>query len=113
MSSTLLKSGDVVTVSYSYLAQGKPIEARITKLRSELTWSEVSGEKSKDAPHLAIPPSRQPFGHWSTNTQNIREFFGNLAAKLGFDPLVSKNWYSVNTETVRAEKVSLRVHFEQ
>lgn len=36
---------------------------------------------------------------------NQRAFFDDFAAKQGFDPLISHNWYSVSTVEIKLEKV--------
>lgn len=54
---------------------------------------------------LASNLIRVPFGHWTKDSDNIRNFFNNLAEKLDFDPLVASNWYNVDTNAIRSELV--------
>jgi hypothetical protein len=58
---------------------------------------------------VVVPASKVPFGHWSSNMDNIRAFFDKLAEKLQFDPLVAHNWYNITTHTVLNEKVSREI----
>eukprot|EP00026_Physarum_polycephalum_P002997 Phypoly_transcript_03006.p1 GENE.Phypoly_transcript_03006~~Phypoly_transcript_03006.p1 ORF type:complete len:734 (+),score=100.03 Phypoly_transcript_03006:377-2578(+) len=42
-------------------------------------------------------------GYWKSR-QNRKDFFDSYAKKLGFDPLIASNWYSVSHDDIAAEK---------
>ena len=46
-------------------------------------------------------------GKYWDKKEHRKLFFDDLARTKGFDPLVAENWYSIDKETVLAEKVRL------
>jgi len=39
------------------------------------------------------------------DVRNRRQFFINVARKIGFDPFVAKNWYGIDDATISLHKV--------
>ena len=48
--------------------------------------------------------------NWSV-AENRRDIFLAFAAEVGFEPLVSSNWYSIDEDKILAYKVTLFFHF--
>jgi hypothetical protein len=126
--------GDVVTFEYVQAREGKPIDAKITKIRPELTWDDLVGYFHTQSPleqsgNLISPKfskliicvleiTSQAFnltpnksmGYWTKNEgEKIKQLLSTIARKNNRDPLRAEDWYTLTKEFVLAEAV--KFHF--
>ena len=137
-----LKKGDVVTFTYDdYSRRDTPFNARIYRVRDDLSWEEVVQRYLRDTPHaqalpltgtllLSLPPfycllifflgrshaaldfKQQKHSYWTANhSKNARSFFENFARRRNMDPLIPENWYSVSWKTIQNIKVEILIYF--
>lgn len=63
--------------------------------------------------YRAVEFAAKPPKFWSSDKKrNMRLFFESIAKKSQFDPLVAKNWYGVERETVLQAKVLFPLFIE-
>eukprot|EP00026_Physarum_polycephalum_P002482 Phypoly_transcript_02489.p1 GENE.Phypoly_transcript_02489~~Phypoly_transcript_02489.p1 ORF type:complete len:757 (+),score=113.72 Phypoly_transcript_02489:481-2751(+) len=96
--------GDIVMFSYeNYSKSMIPVEPKIQRIRTDLSWDEVLQNAQRDTNDAAQlnstskkKISQHPAGHWTADRHaNMRAFFEQFAQERNFDPLVPENWYSL------------------
>eukprot|EP00026_Physarum_polycephalum_P001003 Phypoly_transcript_01004.p1 GENE.Phypoly_transcript_01004~~Phypoly_transcript_01004.p1 ORF type:complete len:1224 (-),score=188.92 Phypoly_transcript_01004:75-3746(-) len=113
--------GDIVTFTYdSFSRRALPINPKIFRKRSDVTWEEVVMNHEKDAKsngsqQVVMGYTHKPVGYWlSQQGNNVRVFFEEFAKANNFDPLIPANWYQTPrqaiTETKKAS--SMLEHFK-
>eukprot|EP00026_Physarum_polycephalum_P001929 Phypoly_transcript_01932.p1 GENE.Phypoly_transcript_01932~~Phypoly_transcript_01932.p1 ORF type:complete len:927 (+),score=132.48 Phypoly_transcript_01932:220-3000(+) len=106
------KKGDVVTFAISHFAKThRPKQPRIFRIRWELSWKEVLDNAlsyiprkvtyNETAQRALRVSHHHTHGHWRMDdNKNMRQFFDDLAASKGHDPLNAEQWYSISRTTV-------------
>lgn len=115
--------GDVVTFNYeSYSRRSVPVNPKIYRIRTDMSWEDVLRAHAKEAPQSqtftdvskrAIHSKTHPHHYWTSEKgKNMRVFFEDFAKANDFDPLLATNWYRVSRKVVlKARGSTVLSHF--
>eukprot|EP00026_Physarum_polycephalum_P001261 Phypoly_transcript_01262.p1 GENE.Phypoly_transcript_01262~~Phypoly_transcript_01262.p1 ORF type:complete len:970 (+),score=114.54 Phypoly_transcript_01262:138-3047(+) len=92
-----LSVGDVVSFSYeNYARRDLPMNAKIYRIRTDISWPEVVYSSVKEEKFLSGAVAgftTQPPNYWTK--ANMRKFMENAARARQLDPLRAETWYSL------------------
>eukprot|EP00026_Physarum_polycephalum_P001037 Phypoly_transcript_01038.p1 GENE.Phypoly_transcript_01038~~Phypoly_transcript_01038.p1 ORF type:complete len:1240 (+),score=185.34 Phypoly_transcript_01038:28-3720(+) len=108
-----LAIGDIVTFSYeSQIKKYIPVEPKIFRVRTDLSWSSVvhffgSSDRSLNGASTVRGITTDTISYWST--KSMRQFLETFAKKYKLDPLHPSTWNKLKHEVLLDKKGKLLV----